>query len=341
MSSYYTIRRCIQLYGSSVTRSGLVNAEKSGLIPTPERMQTGSIATRVWPIASLPKLGARYGFLRPPREPTCIAVFSAKGGVFKTSLALNIARMAALHNIRTCVIGLDFQCDVTRALGVAPEEEEDIESALAQIEQMLGLADYLAGRPWEDVCVETDLPTLDLLPETGELIALDRHISTKERREYVLQERVVQPLKKEYDLIVLDCSPNWNHLISNALVACDVLVSPLECKISQFNNLLVFRRLIERFRDAMRLTYTHLYVPTRFTPNRRLSVEIRNWYMANIPGVTTGTIRESAVGEEAMAARLSLPEHQPTSPYADEMRDLLRDIWTEISGDQAVRQKTA
>lgn len=329
----YTIKRIVQLYGSTVARSSIISAEKNGLIPTPERRKSGSIASRVWTTAILPKVGARYGFLAKPTRPKCITVFSAKGGVLKTSLAFNIARMAALHNIKTCVLGLDLQGDITNALGLHAhlQDTQNMQSALEEIRRVRGLGAILSRRSsLADVIRATDIPTLSFIPETAELISLDRSISTKERREYILRDVVVKRLKREFDLIIIDCSPNWNHLISNAMVACDVLISPVECKINQFNNLQVFQELIREFKRHMKLRFEHVYIPTRFTPTRRLSNEIRLWYMANVSGTTNAAIRECALGEEAMAAHLSLPEHSPASPYADEMRDLLKEMWTEI-----------
>jgi chromosome partitioning protein len=327
MTQHYTIQRLIQLFGSSATRSVLLAAEKSQSIPTPERIQTGSLARRVWSMNSLPLIGERFGFLGPQKSALCISVYSAKGGVFKTSLALNLGRMAALHNIRTCVIGLDFQSDITRLLGPSTEEETDIETAMIRVRSVRGLLDMFAGENLDNILCPTDIPTLDYIPETAGLITLERTIGAQDRREYKLKEQIITKLRSRYGLIILDCPPSWSHLITNAIVACDLLISPLECKISQFNSLSVFLDHIEAFRSTMKLNYRHVYVPTRFTPNRRLSVDIRNWYVENLKRVSMGVVRESAVGEEAIAAKVSLPEHCPNSPYADEMRELIRELW--------------
>ena len=328
MAYHYTMQRMLQLFGSTATRSTVISAEKSRLIPESQRVQTGSLAKRVWSIDALPTLGARYGFLPPPSKALCVAVYSAKGGVFKTSLALNLARMAALHNIKTCVIGLDFQCDVTRLLGNFSDDETDIKAAITRAQSTKGLLEFFSGEPSESVIQHCDIPTLDFIPETAGLITLERTIGAQDRREYKLKEFVVEPLRSKYDLIILDCPPSWSHLITNAIVACDLLLSPLECKISQFNSLPVFLDHIRAFQNLMHLDHKHVYVPTRYTPSRRLSAEIRNWYISNLERVSMGVIRESAIGEEAIGDHVSLPEHSPSSPFADEMRELLREIWT-------------
>ena len=330
MERTYTAQKILRIYNCNVGRDALVKAEKAGHIPSPSRKQSGSIKTRVWDAADLPRIGERYGFLRRPARSLCVAIFTTKGGVLKTTLALNIARMAALHNLRTCVVGLDLQGDITSALGFNAdlEDAEDMDAAIERLNSARGLGEvFQKSAGVLDVVQPTDLPTLFAIPETADLVALDRGISARSRREYWLKEQVIAPLREEFDLIILDCSPNWNQLISNALAACDVLVSPLECKINQFRNLQVFQLLTDEYRHELRLRYDHIFVPTRFASTRKLSAEIRSWYLANVHGVTHGCIREAVQGEESVAAHLSLPEYVPTSLVADEMRELLKEIW--------------
>lgn len=255
-------------------------------------------------------------------------MFVTKGGVLKSSLTLNIARMAALHGIRTCVVGLDMQGDVSNALGDVMDEDVSLDEALSRASATKGLAQlYTGDATLDDVLKPTDLPNLFYIPETPELVALDQSLINRNRREYWLRDQVVMPLKREFDLVLLDCSPNWNRLITNALVASDVLVSPLECKINNFRNLTTFRALIQEFSEDMAASFRHVFVPTRFTPTRKLSREIRDWYVQNLATCTHEAVRESIQGEESMAMRVSIPEFAPTSVAANEMRALLSEIW--------------
>lgn len=343
MASRYTVQKILNVFGSDCARDTLIKAEKAGTIPSPCRQTTGLVRTRIWKTTDLPVIGERYGFLKHFSRPMCVAVFSTKGGVLKTTLGVNIARMAAMHNIKTCVVGLDLQGDITSALGfdAGLEESEDMSSAIERINGIPGLGDvFQKKKTFSAVIQSTEIPTLSLIPETADLVALDREISTKAKREYWLKEKVVQPLKENFDLIVLDCSPNWNQLISNALVACDILISPLECKINQFRNLEVFMHLLDEYSQELDLDYEHIFVPTKCTATRKLSSEIRSWYLANVKGVTQGCIRESVQGEESIAAHVSLPEYAPKSLVADEMRELLREIWARIDR-QAQKKSTS
>lgn len=274
------------------------------------------------------KIGRQFGFLKKPSQPIAASVFVTKGGVLKTSLTLNLARVAALHGLRVCVVGLDMQGDITQALGnEGPDENESLEEALRTLNSLRGLSDLFLGQAsLDDVLIRTELEGLCFIPETPELVSLDQSLLTRNRREYWLHENVVGPLKERFDLILMDCSPNWNRLINNALVASDVLISPIECKINNFRNLKTFRALTADFKREMRLTFKHIMVPTRVVNSRRLSREIFEWYRLNLEGCSKGSIRESVQGEEATALRLSISEHAPSSVPAAEIRLLLAEI---------------
>lgn len=335
--SQFSVAKIIQLYGLDISRQALVNAENTGLIPS--AMRKGS--QRVWAIEDLPKIGERYGFMKKPQRPKVVAIFTTKGGVLKSTVALNLGRMAALHNIRTCIVGLDMQCDITNALGyqVDLEDAENLEEALERLSSAYGLADLgRNGVTLDDLIQDTDIPTLSLIPETPDLVMLEREISKKNMREYWLEKNVTGPLKEQFDLIILDCSPNWNLLISNALMACDVLVSPLECKINNFNNFKAFKAYLDNFKEETKKSFEHIFIPTKYASTRKLSSEIRTWYVANIPGCIGSVIRESAPGEESIASQKSLPEYSPSSIVADEMRETLKEVWGKVLGSESTKQ---
>jgi chromosome partitioning protein len=330
----YSIQKVMNIYGVEVPRNSIILAEKMGKIPQSTRETRGAIKARAWDIQDLPAIGEKYGFLDKLKAPMSVAVFSTKGGVLKTTLALNIARMAALHNIRTCVVGLDIQGDITKALGFSNEvdEESDLDTAMEQLQSYPTLADmFLKRAQLSDIVQHSpELPTLSVIPESSGLAALDTGLTTQPKREHWLKDNVIAPLKEQFDLIIMDCSPSWSQIISNALVACDALISPLETKINHYRNYPDFKAFIAEFDRVMGLDYEKIPVPTRFNSTRKLCVEIRNWYLGNVAGCTSGVVREAITGEEAMSMCLSLPEFAPTSVAAAEMRDLLGEIWSRL-----------
>ena len=92
-----------KIFNTEVSKMALLKAEEKGRIPTAKRMSYGnsSISHRIWPLEDVRIIGEQYGFLRKPTKPSCISVFSTKGGILKSTITLNVARMYALHNVGT------------------------------------------------------------------------------------------------------------------------------------------------------------------------------------------------------------------------------------------------
>lgn len=332
--SSYSLKKISDIFGKEIQRTALIRAEESGKIPQANREAMGSLQKRTWSLDQIPAIGAEFGFLGKLENPTVISIFNTKGGILKTTLTINLARMLALHNIKTCVVGLDLQCDVTSVFGVDATIDEDmgLEEAEATYESALGLPDIDKGTPLADLVLQSDIPTLAFIPETSELHQLNMDITSKTNREQWLNKTVIQPLIKDFGfkVIILDCSPNWNNLVTNALAASDLLISPIECKINNYNNYPRFKAFIEKFKKDSDSHFEHIYVPTRFSPTRKLSKDIRSWYQGNVPNCLPSAIREGAKGEDSMANRISLPEFAPRSLEAEEMRQLVQEIWAAI-----------
>jgi chromosome partitioning protein len=333
---FYTLNKVTKIYQTESSEKWNALELKDFItqnnLIAPHLDRTSQSSRRGYSNADLVFLGEKIGFLKKPKVPKVLSLFVTKGGVLKTSLTLNVARMAALHGIRTLVIGLDMQGDISNAIGYNHGvEEEAFESAIERIDQTQGLADVFLKRcQVTDTIVKTDLPTLDLIPETPELVALEQGLIHKARRELWLKEHVIAPLKSKYDLFVIDCSPNWNQLITNALSASDILLSPLECKINNYRNFQMFRSFVSEFIEEMNLSLQHLYIPTRWTQSRKLSTEIKEWYLDQVADCVPVAIRDSVAGEEATAMHLSVAEYDPGSNSAIEMNEALKWVWQRL-----------
>ncbi len=334
-NGFFPYKKALQVFGKSPEQLLNLGISETSL-PRFARSSTDNRELKSWSLHEMPEIGAQIGFMKKPRKPLAISIFVTKGGVLKSSLTLNLARMAALHGIRTCVVGLDMQGDISAALSEdpIPDDDSSFDEALEQMNRLRGLADVFAQDcRLDEVIRSTDIATLFYIPETPELVALDQSLINRNRREYWLKDQVIDPLKAQFDLVLMDCSPNWNRLITNALVASDGLISPLECKINNFRNFKTFRVLLDEFKRDMKVNLRQLFVPTRLSSNRKLSREICEWYQHNLDECTAGAIRESVPGEESVAVRTSVIEYAPASPAADEMRALIEEIWTALSSD--------
>jgi len=330
---YYSLKKVAAIFGGPHLKSRILEMEQAELIPKSQKYRSGAIFRQGWTINQLPLIGEKIGYFKKFSEPTALAVFTTKGGVLKSTLALNLARTAALHGLKTCVVGLDIQGDVTTALGFENdlEKQSSLEEIIDKLNRTKGLSDLFNGQVrLQDIITTTDLDNLFLIPETPELVALNDSLSTINRREFWLKEKVVDHLKDCFDLVIMDCSPNWNKLTTNALVACDALVSPLECKINNFRNFKVFRHFLTEFKNEMRMNFESIFVPTRYSTNRKLSIDIHSWYKENVEGCADNGVRESVMGEEATALNKSLIEHAHSKPIAKEMRELLIEIHSRI-----------
>ena len=323
----FTYKRIEKTYSLNVQKSAILHAESEGLIPKAKRVPYGgkNRTQRAWPIESVVKIGERYGYIKKLEEPKIIAVFTTKGGVLKSTIALNMARTFALHNIKTLVIGLDMQMDISGALGISiGSEEDDLEELQKRLNSIDGLCDYFQENcSLEDTIQNTDLPTLDFIPETSDLVALNDLISTQNRREDWLKNNVINKIRNQYDLIILDCSPNWNMLVTNALASCDLLLCPIECKINHYRNLPYFLNTLKNFKQEVSLNFDTLFVPTKFSATKKLSNQIKRHYFNTMENCSSVGIRESVIGEEAMAQCISMQEYQPSKVATEEMKELM------------------
>lgn len=312
--------------------------ESQHLIPTRVRYRSGAVFQKGWKIEDIPKLGEQLGFFKKPDKCKVITVFTTKGGVLKSTLALNLARVSALHNVKTLVIGLDIQGDITNNLGVEFDFESDhqsLDEALANSEDIKGLSDYFNNQcELSEIIKTTDLENLFLIPETPELAALNESLSNINRREYWVNDKVISKLKSHFDLIIFDCSPNWNKLTTNALVASNLLVSPLECKINNFRNFKVFQHFIKEFKKDMMIDFQTVFIPTKYSNNKKLSNDIKNWYQKNLKDCLAVGIPESTISEEATALKFSIIEHMPANKVAKSIADVLKEISNRLTRDQ-------
>ena len=92
----------------------------------------------------------------------------------------------------------------------------------------------------------------------------------------------------------------------------------------------VFRKFLEEFKQEMMIDFETIFIPTRYTVNRKLCLDIKNWYQTNVTGCLSEGIRESVLGEEAMALNISLLEHAPNEDVAREMRALMIQIYDRV-----------
>ncbi len=167
-----------------------------------------------------------------------IAIANQKGGVGKTTTAINLGASLAVAEHRTLVIDIDPQGNATSGLGV--ERTED----LATIYDVL-----VEGRAVEQAILrEVHFPYLDLVPSTRDLVGAEIELVEAGERERILR-RALEPVRDAYDYILVDCPPSLGLLTLNTLTAADSVMIPIQCEfyaLEGLSQLLNTIRLVQK-----------------------------------------------------------------------------------------------
>ena len=168
-----------------------------------------------------------------------VAVANQKGGVGKTTTAVNLAAALALDGHPTLLIDVDPQASATTGLGARPGESDG------------SIYDVLVdGRPLEDVIHGTTIERLDLAPATRDLVGAEIELVNLPQREHRLNDALVS-VRGRYGFIVIDCPPSLGLLTLNALRAADSVLVPLQCEYYALEGLTALLDTVGRVRDTL------------------------------------------------------------------------------------------
>lgn len=337
----YALKQIQQIFRMDAkvkSKQTIFNAEERGEIPMAIRIPrgTGKIEARRWMTEQLPDIGKRFGFLSPNLAvPEVISVFTQKGGTLKSNFTYSFSRILAINGIRVLVIGLDTQGSVTNiTLGQA--KPESLDEFRKQRNEWGGLYHFLYqdGIELKDVIKKTDLPTLDIIPETGELAELERRLQGADGRESVFKKRLI-PAINGYDVIIFDNSPSWNQLVKNSLFSADTVISPIGCDLGTYEVIDTNMQTVREFQQNLSIDWHNFLMVPTLLEKTKLSQQIYGAYLSTYAdSVMANPIRRAVVGQEATFLRRSVLEYDPSSALANDYYDLVTSLWKRIVDGQ-------
>ena len=146
-----------------------------------------------------------------------IAIANQKGGVGKTTTAINLAASLAVLEKKVLIIDADPQANTTSGLNFLPDKDE----RRSVYELMIGRIEP------HDALIQTEINTLHMIPSNINLVGVEFELVEMEERESILK-KAIAPLRDEYDYTIIDCSPTLGMMTVNALTAADSVIIPVQ-----------------------------------------------------------------------------------------------------------------
>lgn len=168
-----------------------------------------------------------------------IAIANQKGGVGKTTTAINLASALAILEKRVLLIDSDPQANATSGIGIK-ESEYDVDIYDCLVSDMA----------LSEVVLETKIKSLFVVPSSINLVGAEIELVSLEQREHILRKKLAK-IKDDYDYIIIDCLPSLGLITINALCAADSVIIPVQCEIFSLEGLGKLKNTISMVKENL------------------------------------------------------------------------------------------
>jgi chromosome partitioning protein len=238
---------------------------------------------------------------------TVVAIVNQKGGVGKSTTAINLAAYLADKGEKILVIDMDPQGNATSGLGVSPDSNGCMYDVL------------LDGKPLQEVALQTVVSNLKVAPATINLVGAEVELVSALAREFKLKKALEKLPEGEYDRVLMDCPPSLDLLTLNALTAADEVLIPMQCEYYALEGLTQLMQSIRMVREELNPALKvggvllTMYDP-RTNLSRQVAQEVRSFFGDRVyQTIVPRNVRLS----EAPSFGLPITRYAPSSTGAE------------------------